>query len=63
MGYRQGRGYCDYCERMVRTQRQTPNHVLHLLITVLLCGLWLPVWFLVSLVQKPRRCTRCGARV
>jgi hypothetical protein len=24
------------------------NHVLHLLITVLLCGLWLPVWILVS---------------
>ncbi|WP_156750092.1 hypothetical protein [Mycobacterium sp. E2479] len=24
------------------------NHVLHLLITVLLCGLWLPVWIILA---------------
>jgi hypothetical protein len=24
------------------------NHVLHLLATVFMCGLWLPVWFLIS---------------
>ncbi len=24
------------------------NHVLHLLITVLLCGLWLPVWIIMA---------------
>jgi len=31
------------------------NHVLHLLISVLLCGLWLPVWFLISLSGGEKR--------
>lgn len=25
------------------------NHILHLLISVFLCGLWLPVWFFVAM--------------
>ncbi|MCX8495948.1 MAG: hypothetical protein ORN51_07175 [Akkermansiaceae bacterium] len=31
------------------------NHVLHLLISVLLCGLWLPVWFLIAQSGGERR--------
>jgi hypothetical protein len=27
---------------------QPVNHVLHLLVTVLLCGLWLPVWIIMA---------------
>ncbi len=31
------------------------NHVLHLLISVLLCGLWLPVWFFIAQSGGERR--------
>lgn len=34
---------------------QRVNHVLHLLISVLLCGFWLPVWLLVALTGGEKR--------
>lgn len=34
---------------------QKVNHVLHLLVSVLLCGLWLPVWLLVTLTGGEKR--------
>jgi hypothetical protein len=33
------------------------NHVLHLLVSVLLCGLWLPVWLLMVVTGGERRIT------
>jgi hypothetical protein len=33
------------------------NHVLHLLVSVLLCGLWLPVWLLIAATGGERRMT------
>jgi hypothetical protein len=32
------------------------NHVLHLLATVFLCGLWLPIWILIAATGGERRC-------
>lgn len=29
-----------------------PNHALHLLLTVFTCGLWLPVWLIITLVNR-----------
>ncbi len=34
---------------------QKVNHILHLLISVLLCGLWLPVWLLITVSGGERR--------
>lgn len=38
------------------------NHVLHLLITVLLVGIWLPVWIFLAISAPIRhlRCSLCG---
>jgi hypothetical protein len=36
-------------------QGKPVNHVLHLLVTVLLCGLWLPVWIVVALDGGEKR--------
>ncbi|MCV7353466.1 DUF2510 domain-containing protein [Mycobacterium parmense] len=33
------------------------NHVLHLLVTVLLCGLWLPVWIVMTVSGGEKRTT------
>jgi len=39
-------------------------HILHLLVSVFLCGLWIPVWILLAVMegykQYPFRCSRCG---
>lgn len=34
---------------------QKVNHVLHLLISLLLCGIWLPIWLLISLTGGEKR--------
>ncbi len=43
---------------------QKVNHVLHLLISIFLCGLWLPVWLFVALTGGEKRTIisvdRCG---
>lgn len=37
--------------QMVTREPVQTNHVLHLLLTVLTCGLWAPVWALVAVVN------------
>lgn len=55
---------CPHCQDRVLAQRASFPHVFHLLITLLLCGLWLPVWLLLAAFDTaPFRCTRCGTRV
>lgn len=34
---------------------QKVNHVLHLLVSVLLCGFWLPIWLIVALTGGEKR--------
>jgi len=38
-----------------------PNHVLHLILTILTGGLWLIVWIILALRRGSLRCVRCGA--
>lgn len=33
------------------------NHVLHVLVSIFTCGLWLPVWLIVAMTAKQRRVT------
>ncbi len=42
-------------------QRPPMNHTPHILASVFLCGLWLPVWALISATYNPPwRCSFCG---
>lgn len=43
----------------------TVNHVLHLLMTLLCCLMWLPIWMLLTLTQPKRRvrCLTCGLAI
>ncbi len=37
------------------------SHVAHLLASIFLCGLWLPIWILAAAIHKPiYRCSFCG---
>lgn len=56
-------GFCPYCKRHVQTSRPTPNHLLHLLMSLVTAGVWVVVWALVILKHEPWRCTVCGRNV
>lgn len=48
---------------MVLAERQTPNHVLHLLLTFFTGGAWLIVWIILAVFTVgPYRCPNCGSR-
>jgi hypothetical protein len=53
-------GFCNYCARPVLVERQATNHVLHLLLTIFTCSLWLIIWVLASIKIGGWRCTVCG---
>ena len=59
------RKWCEDCGRHVKAEKQDVNHVLHLLMTLLTCGLWVVVWGLVILadVTGGWRCHQCGRGV
>lgn len=44
--------------------QQTPNHVVHALVSLFLIGLWIPVWILIALGSgnEPAACVKCGNR-
>lgn len=56
------RMFCQEDVAMVLAERQTPNHILHLILAVVTAGLWIPVWILVTIFTSgPYRCPRCGS--
>jgi hypothetical protein len=43
--------------------QETPNHVLHALLTLFTAGLYLPVWILIAMGKAPQPvCVKCGLR-
>jgi hypothetical protein len=63
MGIQKRRMFCEEEVAMVLAERQTPNHVLHLLLSVFTGGAWIPIWILVTLFGSGAyRCHRCGAK-
>lgn len=55
-------GYCHECERNRRLEHHGTNHVLHLLATFLLCGMWIPFWLIYAWLESVWRCDYCGSR-
>ena len=62
MGTEESQTFCPTCKQNVLGRRETPNHILHFLISFFTCGFWLFVWALLaaSAGREPYRCTRCG---
>jgi cytochrome b561 len=51
---------CEQCSAVTTHTQRTPNHVLHLLLSVLTAGLWIVAWIIVSIRSKDARCEQCG---
>jgi hypothetical protein len=54
--------YCATCQKQTPQIRPRASNVLHLLMSVITLGLWLPVWFIIGLRNTSARplCTVCG---
>ncbi len=61
MAVKIGSMYCPTCAKEVAADVPRANHILHFLLTLLTCGLWLPVWFLCALLPGKKRCRQCGS--
>ncbi len=54
--------HCPVCQQYRLFAKQNPSHVVHLLLSVVTLGLWLPIWILCGIANafEPFRCTACG---
>lgn len=67
MGYRKTKLFCQHCGAMSTHTRPASHvsHELHGLLSLISCGLWLPIYGTLVLRERlrsrePYRCTRCG---
>ena len=54
--------YCPLCQRQVLARRNPASGILHLLLSLVTAGLWLPVWFFVATSRRALThfCPNCG---
>lgn len=60
MAVQEATGFCKFCNKQVMIRRKGTNHILHLILSIITCGLWIIVWILVSIKIGGWRCTQCG---
>lgn len=54
--------FCSHCGKYVPVTKNTPNHILHFLVTCFSCGLWVIPWICISLFNNSKwRCNHCGS--
>ena len=64
MGVKTSGVYCGNCKKNVMAQRNAPNHILHLVLSVMTVGFWLVVWVLLAIAGvNSKRCTECGQKM
>ena len=50
---------CVQCNKMTMHYQEKPNHLLHLLLSIVTAGIWLIVWLLFVQAKDPQ-CSICG---
>ncbi len=55
---------CAVDNEITPHNQQTPNHVLHAILSLLVIGLWIPVWIVIAIGagSEPATCVKCGNR-
>lgn len=58
-------GFCAYCQRPVLGRKEGVNHVLHAIISIFSCGLWVIPWAIIAMTTgyAEYACPTCGGRV
>jgi len=61
MGTNQIMAHCRKCNAQTIHLQQGTSHVLHLLLSLITFGIWVPVWALVAISNSGQKhCTQCG---
>ncbi|HEX9929313.1 MAG TPA: hypothetical protein VGB02_12315 [Pyrinomonadaceae bacterium] len=61
MPVQQASFFCPICQQQRLFTRQGMNHTPHIIASVFLCGLWLPIWALIALSYNAMfHCSQCG---
>jgi len=62
MPIEQEQRYCKFCDQPRLCTRPGVNHLIHALVSLFLCGFWIPVWIFIAIAHAgtPYRCTVCG---
>lgn len=55
-------GFCAACNGQKLLVRKDTNHILHLLLSLITCFLWVPIWILSSVQIGGWRCQTCGGK-
>ena len=50
---------CVECEKVTMHYQEKPNHILHLILSIITAGVWLIVWILFIRAKDPQ-CSICG---
>jgi hypothetical protein len=53
-------GFCPSCQRGVVIRRKGPNHLVHLILSLLTSGLWVIIWLAVSVKPGGWKCAECA---
>lgn len=55
--------HCTRCAQETQHLKPSTSHVLHLLLSLITLGIWLPIWLLVALSNSSQgQCTKCGRK-
>jgi len=60
-----GTRYCRLCGKQVATKKKYEvNHLIHLILTLVTCGLWAPFWIVACILSvfQGEVCAFCGTR-
>lgn len=62
MGTTQDMQFCKHCDKMTMHIRPATSHILHLLLSVVTMGIWVPVWLLIGISNSMEKgkCSVCG---
>jgi hypothetical protein len=53
--------HCRHCQKKTPHLEPATSHVLHLLLSILTLGLWVPVWILSAIANSSQKtCGVCG---
>jgi len=53
--------YCPQCQQQRLFGQETMSHTPHIIASIFLCGLWLPIWLILAATDnKPWHCQFCG---
>ncbi len=53
---------CKQCGQKTIHLVSRPSHLLHLFLTIVTVGVWLPIWILVAVIRRAPQCTVCGSK-